>query len=131
MPSLIGNPNNVHDVAANYLLTDPTTQLGTRVLKPMLILINGLSTNASDANSLFTRTIRAIQQHVELYAVFNPSGSWVTILVASDTTPQDNTTDEANNNRNGYLEDVLAEAGIANAEVWNASINGTNINYND
>jgi hypothetical protein len=126
MPSLIGNY-----VANNYLFSDPTTQLGTRKLKPMLIFVTGLATNAGDANSLFTRTIRAIQQNVELYAVFNPSGDWVTVLVASDTTPQDNTTDEDNNNRNEYLETALAEAGIANAEVWNASINGNNINWND
>lgn len=130
MPSLINNGDAV-SVAQNYLKTVPTTQFGTRTLKPMLIYVNGLATNYTDSNSLFTRTIRAIQQNVELYAVFNPSGSWVLVLVASDTTPQDNLTDEANNNRDAYLELVLDRAGIAGAEVWNAQINGANINYND
>jgi hypothetical protein len=126
MPSLIGNY-----IAGNYLLSDPTTQLGTRVLKPLAVFVTGIGTNPANADSLFTRTVRALQQNVELYAVFNPSGDWLTVLVASDTTPQDNTTDEANNNRNAYLEDALLEAGISGSEVWNATINGNSISYND
>lgn len=118
------------EVTANYLKTVPTTQISTRKLKPMVLIVSGLDSNYADPASLFSRTIRAIQQNVELYAVFNPSGNYVTILVASDTTPQDNATDEDNNNRDAYLESVLAKGGIT-GEVWNASINGSSINYND
>ena len=125
MPSLIGNY-----VAGNYLLSDPTTQLGTRKLKPLVLYVTGIGTNAADANSLFSRTVRALQQNVELYAVFNPNGDRLTVMVASDTTPQDNTTDEDNNERNGYLEDVLSDAGVT-AEVWNATINGDSLNWAD
>lgn len=125
MPSLIGNY-----VANNYLLSEPTTQLGTRVLKPMVLYVTGIATNPDTANSLFTRTVRALQQNVELYAVFTPDNNRLTVLVASDTTPQDNTTDEANNNRNAYLEIALSNAGIT-AEVWNASIVGSSLNWND
>jgi hypothetical protein len=130
MPSLINNGDAV-SVAQNYLKTVPSTQFGTRKLKPLVIIVDSLSNNYTDSNSLFTRTIRALQQNVEVYAVFNPSGDYVTVLVASDTTPQDNLTDEANDNRDAYLELALSNAGIAGAEVWNAQINGNNINYND
>ena len=125
MPSLIGNY-----IAGNYLLSEATTQLGTRKLKPLVLYVTGIETNSADANSLFSRTVRALQQHVELYAVFNPAGDRLTVMVASDTTPQDNTTDEDNNERNGYLEDALLEGGIT-AEVWNATINGSSLNWAD
>ncbi|CAB4125248.1 hypothetical protein UFOVP181_84 [uncultured Caudovirales phage] len=125
MPSTLGTL-----VTANYLKTAPTTQISTRKLKPMVLIVTGLDSNYADPASLFSRTIRAIQQNVEVYAVFNPSGNYVTILVASDTTPQDNATDEANNNRDAYLEAVLAKGGIT-AEVWNADISGNSITYND
>ena len=66
----------------------------------------------------------------ELYAVFEPQGDYVTVLVSSDTTPQDNTTDEVNNNRDAYLEERLLSGGIT-AIIWNANIYGANIGWND
>lgn len=125
MPNLINT-----DLGQNYLKSQQSTQFGTRKLKPLVVIVSGLTANNGDSNSLFTRTIRALQQNVELYAVFEPQGDYVTVLVSSDTTPQDNTTDEVNNNRDAYLEERLLSGGIT-AIIWNANIYGANIGWND
>lgn len=136
MPSLINQTVGYYEngdpvyAGANYLVALPTTQLGTRVLKPLVLYVTGVETNYENADSLFSKTVRALQQNVELYAVFTPNSDRLTVLVASDTTPQDNTTDEEDNNRNAYLEEVLSAAGVT-AEVWNATINGSSLNWND
>lgn len=125
MPSLIDST-----LGQNYLKTVPSTQFGTRKLKPMVLYVTGVGTNYQNTDSLFSQTVRALQQNVELYAVFTPNSDRLTVLVASDTTPQDNATDEDNNNRDAYLELVLANAGVT-AEVWNATIVGSSLNWND
>jgi hypothetical protein len=123
MPSLIGTT-----VTANYLKTQPTTRFGTRELAVVVLEVAGIGTNQNDANSLFTRAIRAIQQNVEVFGVFDPSGNFCTILVAADTMPQDEGDEAGDGNANSYLGSVLTAAGITGT-VWNAEISGDNINY--
>jgi len=64
-------------VAANYLKTVPTTQFGTRRLSVINIAIANVADNGSglvysDANSLFSKSVRALQQTAEVWAVFTP-----------------------------------------------------------
>ena len=129
MPSLIGYTNeNGVQVTANYLKTLPTTKFGTRELAVVVLEINNIEDNYEDPASLFTRSIRAIQQNVEVFGVFNPASNRCTLLVAADTMPQDDGDEAGDGNRNNYLDSVLSSAGVSGS-VWNASINGDNINY--
>lgn len=67
MPSLVGNY-----VASNYLKAQPSTQFGTRQLSVLNIAIDGVFVNHADANSLFSKAVRSIQQTAEIWAVFTP-----------------------------------------------------------
>ena len=83
MPSLIGNT-----VAANYLKTKPTTQFGTRQLSVLNIAIADVFVNHADADSLFSKSVRALQQTAEVWAVFTPvdgSPDSFNVIIATDT----------------------------------------------
>jgi len=67
MPSLLGT-----DVTTNYLKTIPTTQFGTRRLSVINIAIADVFVNYANANSLFSKSVRALQQTAEVWAVFTP-----------------------------------------------------------
>jgi phosphoheptose isomerase len=72
-------------VAANYLKATPSTQFSTRHLSVLNIAQTGVETNFANADSLFSKTVRAIQQTAEIYAVFTPTTDSVNIIIASDT----------------------------------------------
>ena len=83
MPSLIGET-----VAANYLKADPSTQFGTRQLSVLNIAIDGVFVDYADANSLFSKSVRALQQTAEVYAVFTPVDAGTdsfNVIIATDT----------------------------------------------
>jgi len=67
MPSLVGST-----VAANYLKAKPSTQFGTRQLAVLNIAQDGVFVNHANADSLFSKTVRALQQTAEVWAVFTP-----------------------------------------------------------
>jgi hypothetical protein len=67
MPSLLGT-----DVTTNYLKTIPTTQFGTRRLSVINIAVADVFVNFANANSLFTKSVRALQQTAEVWSVFTP-----------------------------------------------------------
>ena len=72
-------------VAANYLKTVPTTQFGTRRLSVINIAISGVDTNFANANSLFSRSVRALQQTAEVWAVFTPASGAFKAIIATHT----------------------------------------------
>ena len=80
MPSTIGTT-----VAANYLKADPSTQFGTRQLSVLNIAQTGIDTNYANANSLFSKTIRALQQTAEIWAVFTPTTDAVKVIISNDS----------------------------------------------
>ena len=80
MPSLVGTT-----VAANYLVADPSTQFGTRQLTVINIAQTGVETDYALSNSLFSKTIRAVQQTAEVWAVFTPTTDAVKMIIASTT----------------------------------------------
>jgi len=83
MPSLIGNT-----VAANYLKAKPTTQFGTRQLSVLNIAIANVFVDHALANSLFSKSVRALQQTAEVWAVFTPvdgSPDSFNVIIATDT----------------------------------------------
>jgi hypothetical protein len=90
MPSVIDPSlsNNVVNVAANYLKTEPSTQFGTRQLSVLNIAIADVFVNHANSNSLFTKSVRALQQTAEVWAVFTPvdgSPDSFNVIIATDT----------------------------------------------
>jgi hypothetical protein len=83
MPSLVGTT-----VAANYLVAQPSTQFGTRQLSVLTITQAGVFVNYADSNSLFSKTVRALQQTAEVWAVFTPVDAgtdYFNVIIAADT----------------------------------------------
>ena len=83
MPSLVGTT-----VAANYLKADPSTQFGTRQLSVLNIAIDGVFVNYADSNSLYSKSVRALQQTAEVWAIFTPVDDTTdsfNVIVATDT----------------------------------------------
>jgi hypothetical protein len=72
-------------VAANYLVSQPSTQFGTRQLSVLQIAASGIDTNYADANSFFSKTIRALQQTAEVWSVFTPTSGAVKVIISADT----------------------------------------------
>ena len=88
MPSQIANGGNLVDIAANYLKTIPTTQFGTRQLTVIKVEIDGVFVNHADSNSLFSKSVRALQQTAEVWAVFTPvddTTDYFHAIIATDT----------------------------------------------
>ena len=80
MPSLVGNY-----VAANYLKAQPSTQFGTRQLLVLNIAQANVYTNYANANSLFSKTVRALQQTAEVWAVFTPTTGAFNAIISTDS----------------------------------------------
>jgi hypothetical protein len=83
MPSLVGNY-----VASNYLKTEPSTQFGTRQLSVLNIAIADVFVGHALSDSLFTKSVRALQQTAEVWAVFTPvdgSPDSFNVIIATDT----------------------------------------------
>lgn len=68
MPSLVGST-----VAANYLKTvAPFTRFGTPELVVIKVAQAGVFVDSALADSLFSKSVRALQQTAEVYGVFAP-----------------------------------------------------------
>lgn len=89
MPSVIGTDSlSGVNVAANYLKTSASTKFGTRELSVLKFVIDGVYVNYADADSLFSKSVRALQQTAEVYAVFTPVDSgtdYFCAIIATDT----------------------------------------------
>jgi hypothetical protein len=115
MPSLIGaDSGSGVNVAANYLKsTAPFTQFGTRELQIINVAQTGIATSYANADSLFSKTVRALQQTAEIYAVGTPASGNCQFIIAVDT---QSTADSATDQTAGYglLEAaILAGSGVA------------------
>ena len=90
MPSVIdsGLSHSVVNVAANYLKAQPSTQFGTRQLTVIKVEIDGVYVNYADADSLFSKSVRALQQTAEVWAVFTPvntTDDYFNAIISTDT----------------------------------------------
>jgi hypothetical protein len=112
MPSLVGST-----VAANYLKALPSTQFGTRQLSVINIAIADVFVSHADANSLFSKSVRALQQTAEVWAVFTPvdgSPDSFNAIISTDsqwdgdTAAQGITGGAAGNGGYGVLETAIA-----------------------
>ncbi len=112
MPSLVGST-----VAANYLKAAPSSQFGTRHLAVLNIAIADVFVDYANADSLFSKSVRALQQTAEVSAVFTPvdgSPDSFNVVIATDTqwdgdtAAQGITGGAAGNGGYGVLETAIA-----------------------
>ena len=88
MPSQINNGGNIVNIAANYLVAKPSTQFGTRQLSVLNIAQAGVFVDYALSDSLFSKSVRALQQTAEVWAVFTPvdaSTDSFNVIIATDT----------------------------------------------
>lgn len=127
MPTLVGT-----SIAANHAKAVETSQLGTRRLVYFVVDMNtDVETNYTDSNSLYSKAVRAIQTVAEIYSVSKPNSQNFTVAVAFDTVATD-TPDSLDTNidRNAEMEAIIDEACSVTCAVYNATINGSNLEYN-
>ena len=106
MPSQIGQMGNVYDVAANYLVTKPSTRFSTRQLAFFDVQISNVHVSPYASNSIFSRAVRAVQVNAEIYAVGEPSADHFIVVVAQDTANDGDNTDDGLNS----MAQTLAQA---------------------
>ena len=79
-------------VAANYRKVKPSTQLGTRRLRFLKVVVGGgapsLVTNQGESDSTFSKVVFAIQNYGEVWAIGTPTATTV-VFIMSDDTAQD------------------------------------------
>ena len=99
MPSVIGNSgyNGLGGPASNYLKAKPSTRFATRQLAFFTVTIADVHLNYLNANSLYSRAIRAVQQNAEIYAVGIPAANDFVVVVAQDTANDGDNTDDGLN----------------------------------
>lgn len=99
MPSTIDDAgyNGLGGPAANYLKAKPSTRFATRQLAFFEVNLSGVSTNPYNANSVYSKAIRAIQQNAEIYAVGEPNSTYFMVVVAQDTASDGSNTDDGLN----------------------------------
>jgi len=106
MATLI-DPSNTYsqvNLAANYQRYTPTSQMGTRRLRVIKVLLSGgsppnLSTNYTASTSNFALAVRTFETYFETWAIFTPTATGF-IAIVSDDTAQDS--DAATNVIGGY-----------------------------
>ena len=108
MPSTIATT-----VGANYLKAAPSTAFGTRKLLVLNIAVAAIETNYANSNSLFSKTIRALQQTAEIHAVFTPTTNSVNVVISADSQWSGDTANQgiggvADNAGFGILETAIA-----------------------
>lgn len=124
MPSIIGTDSGSGvNVAANYLKASGSTQFGTRQLSVIKVVQANVFVNYADSNSLFSKSVRALQQTAEIYAVYNPVDAgtdYFCAIIATDTQWDGAATDDTklgvptNDNGFGKLEAAIeAGSGVA------------------
>lgn len=117
-------------VARNYQKTQATSTLGTRKLVFLVVDLNqDVATDHELPNSLYSQAVRGLQQCTELYVIGQPSGQQFTVVVAEDTTPFNAGQSAGDGNRITAIEGYVNAATGVSVNVWNALLNGDNINY--
>ena len=92
MPSVIGDTgyNGLGGPTTNYLRAQASTQFGTRQLSVLTITKEGLTSGEGDADSNYSKIIRALQQTAEVWAVFAPlenggSADSFNVIISADS----------------------------------------------
>jgi hypothetical protein len=151
MPSLIGaDAGSGVNVAANYLKSPSLnnyadgamfTNFGTRQMTLLKVVTSGgtndltkgadgANGNYYDANSVFNRCVRAMQNHAEIYVVGQPDSTTFLALVSTDTVNSSDTSSNVQGAGYGDMEaDIAASMNASGAATVTASGTATNRNF--
>jgi len=117
-------------ISENWQKTAPTSTLGTPALAFFAINIDGdLENDFELSDSLFAKAIRGVQAVADIYLVGRPNGSWVTVATTANTTPFGVGEEVGDGGRNSKLEAVISEATGQEVTVWNAYLDGNDLNF--
>ena len=125
MPSLLGTT-----VTANYLKASPSAKFGTRDLTFISVSVSGVDTNYANADSLFSKTVRALQQSVEVYFIGTPASGAFVAAISADTASNVDSKSGATESGTGWglLEAAIAAGnGGVTATVATLSASGASI----
>jgi hypothetical protein len=123
MATLVGETT-----ARHYEKAVQTSLMGTRELAYIQVDMNtDVATDYTEPNSLYAKAIKGLQAAIEIYAVGRPSGTYFTVIAASDTLPRDPGDYLADGDRNSILEDAVDAATGANSRVFDGILTGWNI----
>lgn len=113
------------DLGSNARKAFDTTKFGTRELSfHQVEMGEDVSTGYTEANSLFYKAVRALQEQVEIYAVGTPSGNNFTVVIAADTCPFPDGRSNGDGNSNSRLEGIIDAACGTSCTVWNTKLLG-------
>lgn len=126
MPNLVGT-----SVAANYLKSAPSSQLGTRELTVFVVQMTDEAdwSNHLESNSNYSKAIRGLQTVCELFFIGEPTSVHFTVLAAKDTAPFGDGEEAGDGGTNTPIGAAVQAACGLTVNVWNASISGDNISY--
>ena len=89
MPSVISSTVGSTTVGANYLKASPSTRFSTRELSIIKIAIANVANGTpTDSDTLFAKSVRALQQTAEVYAIGTPvndATDYFQAIIATDT----------------------------------------------
>jgi hypothetical protein len=120
-------------LGVNYQKAQASSLLGTHELAYFTIdMRQDVATDYLLPNSLYSHTIRALQQRIEMYVIGQPSGNWFTVIAAAITAPYNTNQYAQDGERVQVLEDLIADAtGVSGVRVWNAALNGNSFSWDD
>ena len=88
-----------------------------------------VETNYNHVGSLYQKAVQGLQQIGELYGLGQPNGNWFTAIVSADTFPLDGQLPQSGNDLASAKAAVDSATG-GSCTVWNARVNGSNIENN-
>jgi hypothetical protein len=120
-------------VAQNWSKIVPSSKFGTPELAVLVVQDANDNINfGSDyelSHSNFQKAVNQIQAWCEVFAVFEPTSNYFTMLVKASSVPFAEGQDLGNGNTIPVLSDELSDFFGEQVNVWNAEIRSDNINY--
>lgn len=116
--------------ATGHGKTYDQTNFGTRKLVFLQVDMGAdVATNYNTNGSLYQKAVQGLQQLGEIYGIGTPNGNWFTAVMSGDTLPLDGQTEQEGNTLSTVKAAVDAATG-GSCTVWNAKLNGGNIENN-
>ena len=111
--------------------TTPQSNFATRKLAFVVVDMNtDVETDFDTIGSVYQKAVQGIQQIAEIYALGQPNGQLFTAILSDDTLPYDDGQEFADGGENSPLSRAIRETtGVQGAWVWNARLDGSNLNY--
>ena len=106
------------------------TNFATRTVAFLQVNMDGdVENNYNEVGSLYQKAVQGLQQLGEIYGIGAPNGNWFTAIMSADTLPMDGQVEQSGDTLDTVKAAVDAATG-GSCTVWNAKLNGGNIENN-